>query len=152
MGEGGCGRCLPGRWLAAGWTWKEAACCCPQPPTVPSRILCAPSPVTAQVISIPSVVSLPYHLPPYLLQSFLVLLPSLPCSSTTVACNNFFLYTFPISRLNPAGAIVGSFHVSLLLSSIISSCTIPAHLTQPLSFVQALYCELFKVPAIFLIK
>lgn len=83
--------------------------------------------------------------PPYLLQRFLLSLPFLPCRPTTVACNSIFFNTVSISRLNPGGAIVGSFHVSLLLSSIISSCEIPTHPTQP---AHSLLCAGFLLRAI----
>lgn len=126
-GGRGCEGCLQAAWY--GLDLEGGGSVLPQPPVVPDRILWAPSPVAAQVIAIPRVVPLPFHSP--LLSIAMLSLPFLPCRPTTVACNKFFFNTISISRLNPAGAIVGSFHVSPLLSSIISSCKIPTHPTQP---------------------
>lgn len=75
---------------------------------------------------------------PYLLQRLCSLLPSCPGDLQPLPVINF--HTVSISCLHPAGAIVGGFHASPLLSGITFSCKIVhIHLSCPLTPLCSLY-------------
>lgn len=116
---------------AAGWTWKEAAQHSTRSPrSHPLSSFPCHSPSNCHswhgvlafsltLLIYRNASSSPFPFCPAGLQLLLVIIFF------------FFFNTVSISRLNPAGAIVGSLHVSLLFSSIISSHKILPHPTQP---------------------
>lgn len=146
-GRGGEG-CLQGAWLSActGRAWKEAA---------PSLIASSELLLLLQPKQLPFLAWCPH--------SSLALLISFhdPCSlfpfcpaGLQLLLEIIFFNTISICPLNPAGAIVGHFQVSLFLSNSHPPARyrhVRASLLT-LSFVQTLHCKLFKLPAIFLIK